>query len=147
MPPFRPSPAVLALYSKHHALLAHVADLRQPGLGGEPVVGTRESSGGPVRGESPHSPRETCLHPRALAPASSPREGTPRATASPQSPHCSIQTSQSQSCLVKTPALVWSLTSPLTAVGTSRAILLSNLLPNLNNSNLKNLPNRYSHGC
>lgn len=28
---------MLALHSKHHALLAHVADLRQPGLGGEPV--------------------------------------------------------------------------------------------------------------
>ena len=29
--------AMLALHSKHHALLAHMADLGQPGLGGEPV--------------------------------------------------------------------------------------------------------------
>lgn len=30
-------PAMFALDSKHHVFLAHVADLRQPGLGGEPV--------------------------------------------------------------------------------------------------------------
>lgn len=36
LPP-SPAPAVFALHSKHHALLAHVADLRQPRLCGEPV--------------------------------------------------------------------------------------------------------------
>lgn len=30
------SPAVLALHSEHHTLLAHLAGLGQPGLGGEP---------------------------------------------------------------------------------------------------------------
>lgn len=78
-PTLCPSPAMLALHSKHHALLAHVADLRQPGLGGEPAgVDTQKCSHGPgdegLDGEgSPHSPRET----RRLVPTQSSRYPLP----------------------------------------------------------------------
>ena len=58
--PPRLLPAMLALHSKHHALLAHVADLRQPGLGGEPVGWTCENAQRGQDGDaSPPSHRET----------------------------------------------------------------------------------------
>ena len=51
---------MLALHSKHHALLAHVAGLRQPRLGGEPAGWTRENAQRGQGGDaSPPSHRET----------------------------------------------------------------------------------------
>lgn len=51
---------MLALHSEHHALLAHVADLRQPGLGGEPVRGGHTEMLREARMEKgPQSGRET----------------------------------------------------------------------------------------
>lgn len=35
--------AMFAFNTKHHALLAHLARLRQPGLGGKPLLGTEKT--------------------------------------------------------------------------------------------------------
>lgn len=49
---------MLALHSKHHALLAHAADLRQPGLGGEPAgADTWKCSEGPGWRSVPTKPQ------------------------------------------------------------------------------------------
>lgn len=65
---------MLALHSKHHALLADVADLRQPGLGGEPAGGGHvqtlskaRTERGPQRG--PQGNQENWLHPRTREPS------------------------------------------------------------------------------
>lgn len=85
LPPLHASPAVLAFHSKHHALLAHVADLGQPRFGGEPVGGGHRKTlvwlgdqsldrGGPLGN------RATRSHPRATGALSQGRGGTPRPT-------------------------------------------------------------------